>query len=138
MLPYRAKQKLINSTNIQVGTRPQFAIYIVIGRFNSVKMKTLIIVIICVCLYFMILPIVFGIYSGCRGEKYIYRKEKKKELLESHLNLIKQGYIIQGFPYNGWSVSYYPKTDRTWFYPKMFDYFYKWSVYYNFKWLDRC
>ena len=101
-------------------------------------METIIIVIICMCLYLIILPIVLGIYYGCGGKKCIYEKENKKELLESHLKLIKEGNIIQGFPHDGWSVSYYPKTNSTWFYPKVFDYFYKWSVYYNFKWFDIC
>jgi len=101
-------------------------------------MKNLIIVLICVVSYFITIPIILGIYSGCGGSKYIYEKAEKEELLKSHLQLIKEGNVIQGFPHDGWSVSYYPLSNSTCFYTKIYDYFYKWSVYYNFKWFDRC
>jgi len=93
---------------------------------------------IIICSFLIMIPVILGIYSGCCGTKFIHNKERKKELLKSHRLLIEEGYIIQGFPHNGWSVSYYPSTNRSWFYPKIYDFFYKWSVFYNFKWFDKC
>jgi len=87
---------------------------------------------------FLISPIILGVLHGCGGYKYIYPPEKKIELLIEYKQLIKDGNVIQGFPYNGWFVSYYPITNSTWFFPKIYDFFYKWSVYYNFKWWDIC
>lgn len=100
-----------------------------------IVIKFILIGIIC---YFLLIPVVFGIIKFFGGIKYVYKQSQKDELLKRHLALIKDGYIIQGFPHYGWSVSYYPSTDRTWFYPKIYDFFYKWSVYYRFKWCNRC
>ena len=95
-------------------------------------------ILITMCSFFTVIPVAFGIYSGCCGTKFIHSKEVKAELLKSHLLLIKKGYVIQGFPRNGWGVSHYPTTNRDWFYPKIYDFFYKWCIFYNFKWLNKC
>ena len=88
--------------------------------------------------FFLIIPVILGIGEFFGGTKYIHTPEIKNKLLISHKKLIEEGNVIQGFPNNGWSVSYYPLSNRDWFYPKIYDYFYKWSVYYRFKWFDRC
>jgi len=88
--------------------------------------------------FFIVLPVIFGLAELFGGTKYIHTEEIKKELLISRRQLIEEGNVIQGFPHNSWGVSYYPLTNRDWFYPKIYDYFYKWSVYYRFKWFDRC
>tara|TARA_R110000796_G_scaffold221769_1_gene337944 strand:+ start:1446 stop:1745 length:300 start_codon:yes stop_codon:yes gene_type:complete len=94
--------------------------------------------ILLIIIYFLLLPIFFGAYEFFIGTKFIHTKERKKEELKRHLKLIKDGYIIQGFPHNGWSVSYYPSSNDKWFYPKMYSFVYKWAVYYRFKWFNMC
>jgi hypothetical protein len=101
---------------------------------NNMKKKLLIVLI----LYLIGLPVIFGLSHFFGGIKYVHPEKTKKELLINHRQLIKDGNVIQGFPYDGWNASYYPVTNRDWFYPKIHDYFYKWSIYYRFKWLDRC
>jgi hypothetical protein len=86
----------------------------------------------------LMLPVFFGLFEFFEGTKYLHKKRTKEDLLISYLKLIKEGHIIQGFPHNGWSVSYYPSSNDKWFYPRIYSYFYKWSVYYRFKWCDRC
>lgn len=88
--------------------------------------------------FLLILPFLFGVFEFFSGIEYVHTKERKKELLISHMKLIKDGYIIQGFPYRGFSVSYFAASNRYWFYPKLYDYFYKWAIYFRFKWFDRC
>ena len=88
--------------------------------------------------YFLLIPAILGCLEFFKGHKYKYDPEEKEKLLIRHKKLIDEGYIIQGFPHNGWAVSYYPSSNRDWFYPKIYDFFYKWSVYYRFKWFDRC
>ena len=91
-----------------------------------------------VMILFLLLPIMFGVMEFFGGVKYIHSPEPKRELLILYKKLIQEGNIIQGFPRNNLSVSYYLSTNRNWFYPKIYDYFYKWAVYYRFKWYNRC
>lgn len=101
-------------------------------------MKHLLLIAIAGILVTVILPTMFGIYSGCDGTKFIHPPNDKKELLERHLGYIKEGYVIQGFPHDGWFVSMYPSAQDKGYPKKIFNFFYKWSVYYNFKWFDKC
>ena len=91
-----------------------------------------------IAIYLLSVPIFFGLFEFFKGTKYIHTKKDKNKLLIRHLKLIKEGNIIQGFPHNGFSVSYYPSSNDRWFYPRLYSFIYKWAVYYRFKWFDMC
>lgn len=92
-----------------------------------------------VLLFFHLLVFILGIYGGLNCKcKYVHPPDKKKELIKWGLNKIQEGYIIQGFEHYGWAVSFYPSKNRDWYLPKIFDWSYKWTVYYSFKWFNLC